>query len=78
MLDFVDTYNLRLNSSIVKADARSRRTYGYSVRCFKDEDVAPVQEFDVTFEPNNGETVTIVHVEDGETIGSEDIPSVTN
>lgn len=48
------------------------------MRCFKDEDVAPVQEFDVAFEPNNGETATRVPVEDGETIGSEDIPSVTN
>ena len=78
MLYFVDTYTLHLNSSSVNAGARYRRTYGYSVRCFKDEDVAPVQEFDVTFNPANGGDPTVIQVENGETIDSGNIPSVTN
>lgn len=66
-------YYLRFRSSTIFPQNANLRSLGFSVRCFKDV----VQEFDVTFEPNNGETATTVQVEDGETINSEDIPSVT-
>ena len=70
---------LDLQSSKVRvSNEGGYRATGISVRCFKDSYVAPAQEFDVTFEPNNGDSPTVVQVEDGETIDSGDIPSVTN
>ena len=36
--------------------------YGASVRCFKDSYVAPTPQYEITFEPNNGETATTQQV----------------
>jgi uncharacterized protein (TIGR02145 family) len=35
-----------MSSSNVSAIVSSNRNYGYSVRCFKDENIVPVLEFD--------------------------------
>lgn len=60
--------NLFLSSSSVTAskDIDAPRAHGYSVRCFKNDYVAPKTN-DVTFEPENGSGATTVQVEDGET-----------
>ena len=51
------------------------RAFGYSVRCFKDEYVAPTM-YDVTFEPENGSGATVVKVESGAT-ATEPTPAPT-